>query len=442
MKEIDGSLVTVRRSDVPSYLHSGGFYKSLDNPNGQDDHEECIDIPSHCYRSALTLDSVESVAHMLSTLRFWMVDTVCAEVVTFYVENRTPALDAVLVEYESQLDWLRTLRKYYRRSPSQRMDVAMRLGILSLVERWHEEGYPWTANSTRLAVSGGHLHCLVYAHKHRCPWHPGTSIEAAASGQLECLKYVCEHGARSDAITCAAAAARGQLDCLKYLHEQKCPLDSDIARAAAGAGQLACLQFLHENGGKWGASTTEAAAEKGHLVCLAYARENGCEWVQGDLCTTAARPGHLQCLKYAHERGCPLTSVQMVAARYGHVACLMYALQHEERPEPYAAEEAARFGQLEALRTLHARGCPLSAEVAAAAARYNYVDCLSYAHRHGCPITSATWEAAQAGSSPDCLSYLVRHQLGILPPLPSRPVLQRRAVQPAEEVKSTYRWFP
>jgi hypothetical protein len=77
MKEIDESLVTVRRSDVPSYLQSGGFYKSLDNPNGEDDHEGRIDIPSHCYRSALTLDSVESAAHMLSTLRFWMVDTVC-----------------------------------------------------------------------------------------------------------------------------------------------------------------------------------------------------------------------------------------------------------------------------------------------------------------------------------------------------------------------------
>jgi hypothetical protein len=44
-------------------------------------------------------------------------------------------------------------------------------------------------NSADDAAKNGHLDCLKFAHENGCPWSENTTSYAARGGQLNCLKY-------------------------------------------------------------------------------------------------------------------------------------------------------------------------------------------------------------------------------------------------------------
>ena len=56
-----------------------------------------------------------------------------------------------------ELTWLKELLKLPRCCSNQRLEVAMKFGLLGLVQKWHEAGYKWSAKIARLAAEGGSM---------------------------------------------------------------------------------------------------------------------------------------------------------------------------------------------------------------------------------------------------------------------------------------------
>jgi hypothetical protein len=73
------ALITIRINDLPEYLRSSAFAKAVD---GDDD---VIQVPANCYKHSLTVRDDSDLSLLLSTLRFWGVDTIPREVVLYII---------------------------------------------------------------------------------------------------------------------------------------------------------------------------------------------------------------------------------------------------------------------------------------------------------------------------------------------------------------------
>jgi hypothetical protein len=142
-------------------------------------------------------------------------------------------------------------------------------GDLATLVQLHDQGQPWSVQTCRSAVLGGHEHCLRFAHENGCPVN-GAVSDAAAFGQLDCLIYLHEHGCPWGARVCETAAMGGFTDCLRYAMEHGCPWTKSTCTTAALNGQLECLVYAIEQGCPWDEYTYNAALRNGHIDCAEY----------------------------------------------------------------------------------------------------------------------------------------------------------------------------
>ena len=86
-------LIDIDRSNVPEYLHNGKFYRSLDI------HDEGkLSVPDRCLKGSVTVNNVEDVVHLLSSLSFWGVEEFPFELVQFIMENDPNVIRGDIVE--------------------------------------------------------------------------------------------------------------------------------------------------------------------------------------------------------------------------------------------------------------------------------------------------------------------------------------------------------
>lgn len=80
--------------------------------------------------------------------------------------------------------------------------IACEIGDVFLLRYSHEERYSWYFNTfqytwykgiTTHNAKNGHLECLKYAHENGCPWSYETTKYAAENGHLDCLIYALEN---------------------------------------------------------------------------------------------------------------------------------------------------------------------------------------------------------------------------------------------------------
>ena len=81
--ESDG-LVVLQRSEVPPHLQKGEFFQSL----SADDDEDVVSVPVQCFTRTPNITCLKDAEHLLSSLRFWMVEEMVPELIEYFVENR------------------------------------------------------------------------------------------------------------------------------------------------------------------------------------------------------------------------------------------------------------------------------------------------------------------------------------------------------------------
>lgn len=379
-------IVVTKKSKVPEYLQQGDFYKSLN-----DEGDEEISVPSNTLKPNTIVESTEDLQDLLSSLRFWAVDSVMEEVVEYCLIKNSTTCATVLEVFMNDFCYVKTIVQMLPLTEEDRAKLAIKLGLLEFVIVLHKSCCA-LPDGCHIAARAGHLHVLQYLHEHGgkidtlielicegSEWPPSSLCvcsHAAAEGSIECLRYVREQGccewrdnsslplipaiwkgqtscveyalqhgypiSQEYDIYCYVAARMGFIYILKLLHAAGSPFNEHTCSEAAYNGHLDCVQYLHENGCPWYKCICEEAARGGSVDCLRYAHENGCEW-DALTCTEAAKNGKLQCLQYAHEHGCDWNvSTCTEAARYGHLECLQYAHEHGCEWNAKTCNEAAR----------------------------------------------------------------------------------------------------
>jgi hypothetical protein len=452
-------VVTISINAIPSYLRDSAFAKAFEDEDGT------IDVPRSCYKSNLMIESCSDLTLLLSTLRFWGVDTIPREIILYVIWKKPQEILHSTGDYEKELRYLPFLQAlcaktaqscgerasdYYAHSDktfwggkSQRggknekqtwsADPAEAAAQICLIHYDNADGDIWTANTTALAARLGQIHALTFLHENGCPWDECTCSSAAGGGHLSCLQYAHEHGCSWDVDTCTEAAQHHHLPCLKYACENGCPtdvqtsisavrhgpcyeflrerglliLDAELCATAARSNNLPLLTSLRSVGCPWNKRTCEDAAQAHSIACLRYAHRHGCAW-DSVTCDTAAQFGSLACLKYAVNHGCPLSPnvllhsvIAPLGLKYLHEMGLPW---HKD-----VCEKAAFFDNIDSLQYAHVNGCPWDARTCETAAGRGQLAALQYAHQHGCPWDARTVNAAAVEGRDGCLEYALAH---------------------------------
>ncbi len=76
------SLITIRRSEVPNYLHKSELYLSLDETDDE------FSVPSDCMKMNTRVQSLADLRNMLLTMRYWILKLFPSDVVQFLIVSR------------------------------------------------------------------------------------------------------------------------------------------------------------------------------------------------------------------------------------------------------------------------------------------------------------------------------------------------------------------
>jgi hypothetical protein len=93
-------VVTIPVKDIPKYLRNSAFAKAIE------DNDDTIDVPESCFKSDLTIKSNTDLTLLLSTLRFWGVDTIPQEVVLYVIWKKPEEILHSTTDYKRELDYL------------------------------------------------------------------------------------------------------------------------------------------------------------------------------------------------------------------------------------------------------------------------------------------------------------------------------------------------
>lgn len=426
--------IQIKFSDIPSYLHSGDLYRSLDST----DSEGIIEVPRDCFHP----DENEAAVHLceicqqLKVMDFWMLDEIPVCVLNFCANHKVEVWkDALndlslsisklvphLIDAYSDLNGhknflLSDLQRSKRwelilhttsitHVPIAVSQSAVK-GDLRLLKHLHNKGYAWDKNTCKLVSMGGHLECLMYSRENGCTWNSEVYVAASRNGHLHCIQYAFEQGLEWHPDTCSQAALGGHLDCLRFAHENGCPWDSNVYVSAAQQGHLQCLKYAHNQGLEWIFAVCTSSAKGGHLACLQFAHQNGCPW-NSSTTEAAAQEGHAKCLHYALMQGCPVTQTACnMACKNGHILCLHVLHQLNVPWDETTSCHAAECSSADCLRYLHHSGCPWDFTTSSHAAKKGNLTTLKYAMENGCPYNDYLMHDAVSGSSLACVQYLV-----------------------------------
>jgi hypothetical protein len=137
------TMISITRHEVPEYLQTGELYASLSLEDG-----EPFQVPSSATKRDPEVLNLESLRHLLESLRYWVIKDPLEVVITYVLSDTSQS-----------------------------------------------------ACSTHMRCCSTHM--LQYAHEHGASWGVETSweVENSANG-LKCLVYAHEHGVRGTSTPC------------------------------------------------------------------------------------------------------------------------------------------------------------------------------------------------------------------------------------------------
>ena len=373
------NMVSVKKADVPTYLHLSEFYLSLLADEGDDS----ILVPEECMKKNDTVDDKKELHSILLTLRFWVADSVCDAVLAYALTRPFESYEDILSEFYQDFPALKHIKSLTMSSDP--MNVAIESGFISIVKYFLQLGHPWPDTACATAVEAGHTAMLKFAIESGCTMPSEASTIAAAKGYLACLKLLHEKGAIWTIATTAAAARGGHLDCLQYSHENGCPWLSNKKHPDD-------MDFEIE------LEDDDEEVPSGEM-------ENG----ENNICTIAAGNGHLDCLQYAHNEGVPLQPRTVAAAawRYNGLECLKYVHQQGLPLVGDLFDDCVQNDDIEMMKYLHEQGCQWNEHVFRVAAQEGSVECVKYMHENGCPWNEQVCEMAAKRHDLEMVLYLL-----------------------------------
>ena len=240
----------IRRSEIPAYLQRSELYLSF-----SDDCDDKISVPSMCMKMNTCVKSRSDLEHLLSTVRYWILNQFPSELIAYIVDHRNNEVLEVLKDYELAFpNVLHLVRDLRQPRGIKACTLAAKHCCIDFLDYFVNQKELMDTPVLITAAMNGHVNCLAYSHKHlrslgrqidfsRMNWIP-----VVQRGHLECLQYIIKEIQVPDDRWFDEAAKFGQLSCLKNLFtlSDKCELVRTTTEAAARANQLSCLQCAVE----------------------------------------------------------------------------------------------------------------------------------------------------------------------------------------------------
>ena len=118
-------MLLVRRSNIPNYLRCSEFYKSLDVNEEEEEEGGEIPIPECNLKFDLHLDSEYDLYHLLSTLRFWGVESIPKELINFIFTRELEDFEDILDEFGRELTYLHVIQRVSDEQDDHKMNAAI-----------------------------------------------------------------------------------------------------------------------------------------------------------------------------------------------------------------------------------------------------------------------------------------------------------------------------
>jgi len=380
-------MIAVKRSEVPAYLQEGTFFKSLNEEEGE---EATISVPEDALKQDVILHSDDDLVHLLSSLRFWGVDSLpLSNIAPFMFEGKHDV--SKFVPFYVNFKTIQVLAAVYDSDPATKISMAIANGAADLAIYLDEHEKSWPMDACEVAAENGNLEILKYILRTKLGGLSELTADRSANGgHAACLQFAYENDGRGpyDGDHAGRCASDGHVACLEYLHTLGLVKDrDDLCSKAAKFGQTEAIIFLRKVGCAWDEKTTREAAGGGHVDSLKYLIRNGCPWDESSW-NWAIFDGELEVLKYLHSLNCAWdASSTFQAARRGQLECLQY-LHEEGCPwDGRATYAAAHDGHLHILKYIFEQGGPWEADACLEAINCARVECVRYMLEHKCPIT-------------------------------------------------------
>ena len=406
-------LITIKFSDIPTFLHNSAFYNALSDGDDPED----VFIPRKFYSANDYVRNFPDFLRLLEVMSYWSVDTFPAGAIHFCQYCNRKKLLRILNNVIDEVSFLLELKEIFCHPADDSLTSAIRrgrtevvqflakrrvnmykpeyialasyLGKLTYVQLLHQKGFAWNHCACVDAAMQGHLDCLRYLHENGCDWNHDVYIKSASNQHWACFKYAAEkglpwrvevamrlaqwkesnllqyameHGCPVDATVMQEAVANGDADSVRILLNVDCPIPIGSCLVAAKGGHLECLILLHEHGASWDEEASVAAASADHVLCLEYLHEQGCPWNQKTT-EEAAKYGRLSTLRYAMENACPYNdNIVATAAGAPSMDCLQYLIEEQGLfmgDDGKAFLTAIQYSKPESVQFLIDQGCDI-----------------------------------------------------------------------------------
>jgi hypothetical protein len=187
------TLLTVRIDEIPHYLRSSAFANAID---GEDD---AIEVPANCFKGDLNSKDDRDLSLVLSTPRFWIVDTIPCEVILNVIWKKPFEFLRAGSDFMQEFQYLSFLQAL--------CDGSSR-GQHGLAYWGYDSDLIWSTNPTEAAAQI----CLICCeHANGNIWTTETTTLSARCGQHRALRFLHQHGCSWDASTCTEVASEGHL---------------------------------------------------------------------------------------------------------------------------------------------------------------------------------------------------------------------------------------
>jgi hypothetical protein len=150
-------MISLRRSEVPTYLKKNEFFSAL----SEEDDDDLISVPGAYLKFDTTVNNDEDASHLLSTLRYWglsdaMPDLIKNRIASDGEYNRS--CDPIFLSFAVDFPYLATLLTIVRNpSPSGSIFVAIYSGEIDIVRCLLVEAYS--------LPDGNRVQMLKYLHE-------------------------------------------------------------------------------------------------------------------------------------------------------------------------------------------------------------------------------------------------------------------------------------
>ena len=233
--------ILILKKDVPKYLQSTAFYAALSC-----DDDSPVAISTSHYKADDSLESVDDLRALVSTLHFWGPYEISDKVIDYVLASNLTGEVYSLHESFPEFKFLKALADVNAAAEEAKMSASIRANEVPVLRKLSERK-PFPTDSFDIAAAAGSLDCLQYLRDNQpniSEWSMSTTRAAAENGHLSCLQYLLENECEWDRKELlVAAAGNGHENCLQYLFEKGAQWSEDVCTAAAKGGSFSCLML-------------------------------------------------------------------------------------------------------------------------------------------------------------------------------------------------------